>query len=229
MDSQPERTVPTPEDLAQKVSQLRPTTTKVTFVDGSQVLETSTGTAAPAGERTSQESATSSQPLGFIVDHALNDFKLGNPIRGLYFGSLEAAENRDLLRAHGISHILNVAMYAPNAFVEDTTLTYKYLPILDDPQQDIQQHFETTNDFISEALASNDGTGSVLVHCMMGISRSATVAIAYMIKEHKITVEAAVERIRETRWVHPNYGFRRQLEEYYKTLYNWLFQCLPAP
>ncbi|KPA85462.1 putative dual-specificity protein phosphatase [Leptomonas pyrrhocoris] len=54
---------------------------------------------------------------------------------------------------------------------------------------------------------------SVVVHCMVGVSRSAAVVIAYMMKKYNISRDAAIRFIRCTRPViQPNPGFQRQLE-----------------
>ncbi|XP_026529962.1 dual specificity protein phosphatase 13-like [Notechis scutatus] len=55
--------------------------------------------------------------------------------------------------------------------------------------------------------------GKVLVHCAMGISRSATLVLAFlMIYENKNLVEA-LKMVREHRGVCPNTGFLSQLRE----------------
>jgi protein-tyrosine phosphatase len=44
-----------------------------------------------------------------------------------------------------------------------------------------------------------------LVHCAAGISRSVCLVVAYLIKVHKMTPEAALAKIREKRpWAGPN-------------------------
>lgn len=54
--------------------------------------------------------------------------------------------------------------------------------------------------------------GRVLVHCRAGISRSVTVAAAYMMRKNRMTATQAIEQIRVVRPVAwPNHGFRRTL------------------
>lgn len=49
----------------------------------------------------------------------------------------------------------------------------------------------------------------------MGISRSATVVCAYLVATAKMTPDEALVAVRAKRGiVHPNIGFRRQLEQY---------------
>ncbi|THH10128.1 hypothetical protein EW145_g1543 [Phellinidium pouzarii] len=52
----------------------------------------------------------------------------------------------------------------------------------------------------------------VLVHCVMGISRSTTIVCAYLMATRHISPSVALKFIRKRRpLAHPNYGFRRQL------------------
>lgn len=54
--------------------------------------------------------------------------------------------------------------------------------------------------------------GAVLVHCTMGISRSATVCMAYLMHCHRWTVQQAYEYLRRRRpGVRPNPAFQEQL------------------
>lgn len=62
--------------------------------------------------------------------------------------------------------------------------------------------------FIEDALQRNDG--KILVHCMEGFRRSATIVLAHMIAQGEPLVES-LTRIRRARYVSPNEGFVRQL------------------
>ena len=73
-------------------------------------------------------------------------------------------------------------------------------------------HFDETYRFIKEA---KDANGCVLVHCKMGMSRSASSVIAYIMKEYKMNLCEAMEKVRKARpIVQPNDSFARQLVEY---------------
>ena len=62
---------------------------------------------------------------------------------------------------------------------------------------------------MKEALSSG---GKVLVHCYAGVSRSATIVIAYLILEHNLgCLEATALVKRQRPEVFPNAGFQRQL------------------
>lgn len=51
----------------------------------------------------------------------------------------------------------------------------------------------------------------VLVHCVMGRSRSATLVLAYLMKKQSLTVVDAIEHVRRRRCILPNHGFLKQL------------------
>lgn len=65
-------------------------------------------------------------------------------------------------------------------------------------------------------LNSHRKAGSkCLVHCKMGISRSAATVIAYAMKEYGWDLNKAFDYVKERRAVtKPNPSFMRQLEEY---------------
>lgn len=56
-------------------------------------------------------------------------------------------------------------------------------------------------------------TGKVLVHCVMGRSRSATLVLAYLMIYKNMTVVDAIEQVCRHRCILPNRGFLKQLRE----------------
>lgn len=61
--------------------------------------------------------------------------------------------------------------------------------------------------------------GCVLVHCHAGVSRSATVVIAYLMQEKDLTFDQAFSFASKKRPViFPNMGFQRQLQEWERLL-----------
>ena len=60
--------------------------------------------------------------------------------------------------------------------------------------------------------------GRVYVHCQQGISRSATIVLAFLMLKRSMDVIEAVKTVREKREIFPNDGFLRQLCELDQTL-----------
>lgn len=90
--------------------------------------------------------------------------------------------------------------------------TYLKIRIEDDLFADIYQHIGTCNAFIEDAKKKG---GRVFVHCFAGISRSASIVIAYLMHSQEISYETAFEKCRQKRGViEPNPGFVEQLKGY---------------
>lgn len=96
----------------------------------------------------------------------------------LYHGDLAHASNMGLLTDLGIQCIIDVCDCPLDQPIVDK---FKVLWInLDDVLgADIRTHFEKTNKFLEECKEKNE---KVLVHCQMGISRSTSVVLAYLMK-----------------------------------------------
>jgi protein-tyrosine phosphatase len=89
-------------------------------------------------------------------------------------------------------------------------MTYLRVAVEDSQEAKLDQYFEAACDFIKAALALP--SGSILVHCQQGVSRSATVIIAYLIREHEMSVDSAIAFVRRSRWIKSNDAFKIQLE-----------------
>jgi len=84
------------------------------------------------------------------------------------------------------------------------------------PQPALSVFFLTVTSFVDEALKTG---GSVLVHCMAGVSRSSSIVIAYLMRYRRVTFLEAFEMVRQQRPViAPNRGFKEQLMVWEKFL-----------
>lgn len=80
----------------------------------------------------------------------------------------------------------------------------------DQPDYNLSQHFEECLSFIHEVITVKKE--KILVHCLAGQSRSATIVVAYLMKYQNLTVEQALQIVQEKRiYANPNKGFRQQL------------------
>lgn len=82
----------------------------------------------------------------------------------------------------------------------------------DTPDQNLSQYFSVCNDFIHAARLRE---GNVLIHCLAGMSRSVTVAVAYIMTATNLNWKEALKVVRAGRAVaNPNVGFQTQLQEF---------------
>lgn len=89
---------------------------------------------------------------------------------------------------------------------------YFNVRVYDDEKTDLLKHWDNTFKYITRAKA--DGS-KVLVHCKMGISRSASVVIAYAMKAYNWNFEQAITHVKKKRsCIKPNKSFLSQLETY---------------
>ena len=133
----------------------------------------------------------------------------------LYISNLSAAQNHKLLKEIGITHIVNAVLGSTEPFPGE--FDYMYIPLRDTEYENIQIYFDEVSKYIDNALKNN---GKVLVHCMRGASRSATLVAAFIIYKGKgnITPQQAIEYIQEKRdIVSPNENFIGQLTDYYNS------------
>lgn len=133
----------------------------------------------------------------------------------VYIGDEKTALEREGLRALGITHVLNAAEGKFNnvltgaEYYSDMNIKYLGVEADDKPTFNISQYFSCTTQFIHEAL--RDPQNRVLVHCVMGRSRSATLVLAYLMTKNGLSVVDAIEHVRQRRCILPNHGFIKQL------------------
>nr|XP_020456150.1 uncharacterized protein LOC109960409 [Monopterus albus]XP_020456151.1 uncharacterized protein LOC109960409 [Monopterus albus] len=133
----------------------------------------------------------------------------------LYLGNERDAQDLDLLLRLNIGYVVNVTTHLPLYHVS-SGLHYKRLPATDNSKQNLRQYFEEVFEFIEEAYQSGQG---VLVHCQAGVSRSATIVIAYLMKHTLMTMTDAYKYVRSRRpVVSPNLNFMGQLLEFERDL-----------
>ncbi|KAG1738593.1 protein-tyrosine phosphatase-like protein [Suillus paluster] len=145
----------------------------------------------------------------------------------VFIGNLSAALSIDLRKKFGITHVLSVCTEYSSADPNHLTI-----PVQDSEYEDLLIYLPQGCNFIQSAL---DQGGKVLVHCVMGVSRSPTVVCAYreftslcslhslwnayfgctlgqVMSTQRLSAHAAIQYVRKRRpEIHPNYGFMKQL------------------
>lgn len=130
----------------------------------------------------------------------------------LFLGNIWDANSLQFIREKNIDAIICVAKdatFLTEIFVASTIHRYD---IEDTLYYDISIHFEDITDLIHEYIRKDK---TVLVHCMAGISRSATITIAYLMKFKNMTLKEAIIFVKERRpIICPNRNFVFKLADY---------------
>jgi protein-tyrosine phosphatase len=128
----------------------------------------------------------------------------------VYISNSEIASNSGWLRKSGITHIVNCASELPNYF--PNKFGYYRTEMHDIPSETIINRVEAAFKFISETLR-RDPNAKILIHCHMGISRSASVAIYYLMRRYGVSFKYAMSLLKSRHSVtNPNVGYASQLQ-----------------
>ncbi|GMT28831.1 hypothetical protein PFISCL1PPCAC_20128, partial [Pristionchus fissidentatus] len=108
-----------------------------------------------------------------------------------------------------------------NATTEENTPPVRGVDVVrirvdDHPSANLGIHFHVIADKIKSV---KEGGGRVLVHCMAGVSRSASLVLAYLVKYERMTLKQAYYYVKSVRpIIHPNLGFWKQLVDFERRL-----------
>lgn len=128
----------------------------------------------------------------------------------LFLGSAVHSARREALEAAGITAVLNVSSSCPNIY--EGELQYLRLIVEDSLAADISACFSTAITFIDSVKQNG---GRVLVHCQAGISRSATICLAYLMHTRRVRLEEAFDFVKQRRHIiSPNLAFMGQLLQF---------------
>lgn len=139
-----------------------------------------------------------------------NTFEATQIIDNLWLGSLKSSCNKESLLERNIETIVSAILGASAMYPFD--FKYERAKLRDVDDEDIIKEIEKLLPIIRKELVNNRG---VLCHCHAGRSRSATIVAAYLIKYNSMSVEEALDYIKERRsQVSPNSGYIEQLKAY---------------
>ena len=172
------------------------------------------GRAAHRSGAHSRGSTGSPVTPGTPVTPGMADDKPQLVLPGLFIGALEAARNATALRAAGIEHILTLGLGMDLPKVEKQLASHRVVAVEDKASEStsLARHMQECIGYIDECRAVG---GKVLVHCLAGRSRSASIVAAYIMVQHKCGVDEALSTLRAVRpWIAPNKGFLDMLRAF---------------
>lgn len=135
----------------------------------------------------------------------------------IYLGPMQAASKdyKDELKKANIRAIVNCTT-SLSAFQDDDCMQVCQVPVHDIESANMSLYMPGTCVFLHDQLQRGN---SVLVHCAFGVSRSATVVLAYLIQHQNMSLEDAYWHVKSRRPnINPNTGFWSQLQA-------WESQC----
>ena len=146
--------------------------------------------------------------------------------KNIYIGSIGAAINNDKLLEIGITDILSLC--GDIGCEKMDNVVYKYYNVSDKPEKNMELFviLKECINYIDQVISKNNNNNNntkrkkILIHCMMGKSRSATIIIAYLMYKNNIGWMEALRCVREKRSiVEPNLGFISLLKQFEKDHY----------
>lgn len=161
--------------------------------------------------------------MAITTHEALNirtsPYSMDQVLPQLFVGGYIAACDKKLLDIAGITHVMKMFTdnygYPELGYVYHDEINYLVVDAIDIKEFDISQFFPECVAYIKKLIGNGmdyNGKNKVLVHCHAGISRSTSIVIAYLIKQHNMTLPDALNYVKTKRWqCHPNSGFIAQL------------------
>lgn len=143
--------------------------------------------------------------IGSFPSEIIDDF--------MYLGSYESSKNKSQLDLLGITHILNMASELEYEHKKGDFEYYK-CDADDVDGFDISQYFKGALEFIenTEKENLNGKKNKIFIHCAMGISRSATIVVLYLMLKTKKPLEECLAYVKERRsFVNPRQSFIDQI------------------
>jgi hypothetical protein len=140
----------------------------------------------------------------------------------IYLGNYEDTLCTESLLEKRITRILNISEechFSPYLLANKDKFKIMQIPIKDNADEPIKNYFQDCINFIHDTVIAGE---NILVHCQMGISRSATIVLAYIMRygfegslvENPISCYDAFDYIKQKRDINPNFGFMLALYEW---------------
>ncbi|KAJ7337192.1 Dual specificity protein phosphatase 3 [Desmophyllum pertusum] len=143
---------------------------------------------------------------------------------GIFLSEASTAMDEGELQNLGITHLLNAAhgkkLYHVQTgpdYYSESGIIYHGVPAMDMFTFKLDRYFDEACDFIGKAVGTKTTgklDGKILVHCKEGVSRSASLVLAYLVRDQEMHLKDAVRLVRSKRQITPNEGFLQQLIDF---------------
>ena len=138
-------------------------------------------------------------------------YKIDKITDKIYLGGLEGLKENDYFKKENINSILSITNDLPKTDL-DKSINHKIIDIGDLYSENIIKYFKECIEFI-------ENNGKIFIHCTCGVSRSASIVIAYLMwKTHSPFNETYLFVKKRRPEIDPNNGFRKQLNIFHKLL-----------
>jgi len=132
----------------------------------------------------------------------------------IIIGTGDCIKDLDFMLDLQITHVINPCeqeiRFDPTKFAKQG-ICYKGFICKDMPGENIAQHLTDCAEFIERALSMR--CGMVFIASYLGNSRAATIAAAYLMLKKNYSATQALQYMRSSREVQPNFGFLQQLAD----------------
>ncbi|XP_029366348.1 dual specificity protein phosphatase 18-like [Echeneis naucrates] len=129
----------------------------------------------------------------------------------LYLSNARAANDPAQVARHDITCVINVSE-SSGRLPAPPGVEYVHIPVPDCPSFPLGDHFEEVAGKVERTAGRG---GRTLVHCNAGVSRSAALCMAYLVRHRDMTLLEAHRWLKICRpLVRPNNGFWKQLIRY---------------
>lgn len=138
---------------------------------------------------------------------------------GLYLGDSISSRRRDILQDHNITAVVSLSdlrwVHWAQPWYKEIIHegSHLFIPCNDSMTHDLLPELAGICNFIhSHRNSEPSNVSNVLVHCDKGVSRSATVLIAYLMRTYRWSFNVALAFVAEKRRIKPNENFKEQLQ-----------------
>ena len=129
--------------------------------------------------------------------------------KNIFIGDSSMARDKEWLKEKKITHIVNATEEIPNFYQGE--FHYLKMNLFDSLHDDLLLKLEPSYRYINGVLNRNPNN-VILIHCHMGISRSASTVIYYLMRSKGWSYEKSLNYLRGVRpIVAPNPWYEKQL------------------